>query len=185
MHDYIQIATINDFVFCPRSVYFHSIYYAFTDETYKSRDQKAGSLAHEASDAGRYSTRARYMQGAEVYSHELRIIGKIDIYDREAHELIERKRTIRRVYAGYRYQLYAQKACLEEMGFPVAKMTLHSLTDNKKYPVTQSVRDFYYFTRTLQRMRSFDLAHSTHLMRSKKCARCIYRELCRSDDAIT
>ncbi len=185
MYDYIQIATINDFVFCPRSVYFHSIYYQFDDDNYKARPQKEGALTHAASDAGRYSTRARYLQGMEVFSHKLGLIGKIDIYDQEDKVLIERKTRVVRIYEGYKYQLYAQKACLREMGYEIKNMVIHSLADNKKYPISQNMRDEFLFLRTLERMRTFDIATSVPLVNSKKCHFCIYRALCKKDDSTT
>ena len=179
MHDYIQIATINDFLFCPRSIYLHSVYAQFCDDVYKSRDQKQGTFRHAASDAARYSTHARYWQGREVVSHTYRMIGSIDIFDRESGVLIERKTSIRRIYDGYRYQLYAQKLCLEEMGERVNAMQLHDLTTNARYGVTLTKYDHADIGDILRQMRSTTPETLELQQNTNKCKRCIYRELCR------
>ena len=181
MYDYIQIATINDFIFCPRSVYFHGVYARFADRHYKAKPQIAGSIRHEASDTGRYSSRKRYLQGAEVFCERLGLVGKIDVYDRETQTLIERKSKIKRVYDGYRYQLYAQFEALREAGERPEKLVLHSLEDNKKYPVKYGGRELYAFEKLIARMRSFNITDSRATISGAKCARCIYRELCRPD----
>jgi CRISPR-associated protein Cas4 len=180
MYDSIQIATINDFIFCKRSLYFHSIYYTFEDKHYKARPQIVGTIKHEASDTGKYSSLKKYMQGTEVFSHKHNIIGKIDIYDKDEQTLIERKTNIKRVYDGYRYQMYAQAIALEEMGYPVKHMFLHSLKDNKKYPVHYGGKELYEFEKVLTSMRQFDIGQSNPQQNKNKCEQCIYRELCRS-----
>lgn len=179
MYDYIQISTINDFLFCERSLYFHGIYYTFEDKHYKARPQVNGTLRHQASDTGRYSSRSRYLQGMEIFSHKLGLVGKIDIYDRETRTLIERKAKIKRVHIGYRYQMYAQYEALTEMGYPVEHMVLHSLEDNRKYPVRYGGPDMYFFHKTIAAMRSFNLTASKPIEHTGKCRQCIYRELCR------
>lgn len=181
MYDSIQISTINDFIFCKRSLYFHSIYYTFEDKHYKARPQVVGTIKHEAVDTGRYSSRKRFLQGMEVFSHKYNIIGKIDLYDKETRTLIERKTKIERVYDGYRYQMYGQALALEEMGYPIEMMVLHSLEDNKKYPVKYGGREMYRFEKTLVAMRAFNISKSKPLENINKCARCIYRELCRGE----
>jgi CRISPR-associated exonuclease Cas4 len=181
MYDYIQISTINDFIFCPRSLYFHGIYYTFEDKHYKAEPQLVGTIKHEASDEGRYSSRARYLQGMEVFSNKYGLVGKIDIYDKETQTLIERKTKIKRIYPGYRYQLYAQYEALTEMGYPVKQMFLHSLEDNRKYPVSYGGRDMYEFNKILRAIRSFDISRSSPQENIGKCSQCIYKELCRTD----
>lgn len=181
MYDYVQISTINDFIFCQRSLYFHSIYYTFVDKQYKAKPQVAGTIAHEATDTGRYSSQKKFLQAMEVFSHAYGVIGKIDVYDKETKVLTERKRKINRVYDGYRFQLYAQKLALEEMGFPVEKMFLHSLSDNKKYEIHFHGPDLYAFEKTIEKIRAFNVAKSSPKQNIQKCRNCIYRELCRRE----
>ncbi len=177
-YDHIQISKINDFLFCPHSLYFHSVYENFDQKSYKARPQIAGTIAHKTVDQSKFSTRKNILQGIEVFSNKYGILGKIDIYDKDAKELIERKRTIKHIYDGYLFQLYAQKLCLEEMGYEVKKMRLYSMTDNKVYPVVLLPNQIKEFNKTIQKMRNFDLA-SPKCTNLDKCKNCIYHELCR------
>ena len=50
MNDYISISTLNDFIFCPYSIYLHNVYME-TDETmYHATPQTQGRVAHESVD---------------------------------------------------------------------------------------------------------------------------------------
>ncbi len=180
-YDYIQISKINDFLFCPRSLYFHSVYENFDDAQYKARPQIAGTLKHASVDSDTYSSQERYMQGTEVFSAQYGIIGKIDVYNKQSQTLIEKKNVIKQIHIGYLFQLYAEKLAIEEMGFPVKKMVLHSLTDNKKYTIKLTKKEKELFAQTLKEMRGFRMEKSTMSTNIKKCAGCIYRELCQSN----
>lgn len=51
MIDYINISTLNDFIFCPYSIYLHNVYME-TDETmYHATPQTRGKIAHGADDS--------------------------------------------------------------------------------------------------------------------------------------
>jgi CRISPR-associated protein Cas4 len=144
---------------------------------YHQSPQVKGRIAHSTIDSGQYSTESRYIQSAMVYSEKYRLLGKIDIYDKEEKALIERKRTVKNIYKGYKYQLYAQKACLEEMEFQVEKMYVHSLTDNKRYSISlPTAEEWKEFEETVQKIHSFDV-HDYMDHRCDKCAKSIYGEL--------
>ena len=179
MYDYIQISKINDFLFCPHSLYFHSVYESFDDGHYKAQPQIAGRLAHTTVDHQSADGRKKIMQGMEVFSEKYGIVGKIDLFDTETGALTERKRTIKKVREGYRFQLWAQKCCLEEMGYTVTTMTLHSLTDNKKYPVVMTPAQIARFEQTIRAMQAFHPLCVAKTVRDVQCAQCIYRELCK------
>jgi CRISPR-associated exonuclease Cas4 len=178
-YDYIQISKINDFLFCPHSLYFHSVYEDFDSVNYKARPQVAGKLIHKTIDQRGYSDRKNILQGMEIFSEKYEIIGKIDIYNAKNRELIERKKKIRKIYEGYLFQLYAQKICLEEMGYKVEKLSLYSFDDNKKYNVKFSKEEFKRFKKIIKRIKSFDPLLSIKQANQKKCNNCIYKELCR------
>ncbi len=180
MFSEIPISVLNDFAFCPRSIYFHGVYGALDDRHYKAMPQKTGKLKHAASDAGTYSSRKRYLQGMEVSSAEYGLVGKIDIYDAETKTLIERKTKISRVFDGYKWQVLGQIVCLEEAGYEVREAVLHSLSDNRKYPVDISSDDWERFFRLIDDIRSFRIEDAP-FADEKKCAACIYRTLCRGD----
>ena len=136
MESYIQISKINDFLYCPRSVYLHSIYENFSSKTFHKTAQVVGKLNHASIDEGRYSSEKKYLQALPVYSGKYGIAGKIDIYDSEKKHLIERKTKIKKIWRGYIYQLYGQYFCMKEMGYKINKMFLYSMQDNKKYEIS-------------------------------------------------
>ena len=57
MYGTIPITQLNDFVFCPASIYFHMLYGDTDNILYQSRDQINGTAAHSAIDEQRYSDR--------------------------------------------------------------------------------------------------------------------------------
>lgn len=48
MEPYIQISKINDFVYCPMSLYLHGMYEGFSQRAYHARPQVVGKINHEA-----------------------------------------------------------------------------------------------------------------------------------------
>ncbi len=182
MESYITITTLNDFVFCPKSIYFHKLYGRYNNRLYKQNPQIIGTIKHESIDEKKYSSLKRYIQALEVYSEKYNLCGKIDIYDQEKKELIERKNKIIKIYDGYRYQLYAQYFCLLEMGYEVQKLFFHSLSDNKRYeidlPTQKEIREF---EEIIEQIKSFDVTKSGFVQNPEKCKKCIYRELCDSN----
>jgi len=177
MEDFIQISKLNDFLFCPKTLYLHSIYESFGQRSYHQTPQVAGKLAHENIDQGHYSTAKKYLQGLEVASSEYGLLGKIDIYDQEKQSLIERKNKIKNIYEGYLMQVWGQTVCLEEMGYPVKSIFLHSLLDNKRYPVSlPGQADRQRLQGLIEQIRNFNpqslMQHSC-----PKCSLSIYNNL--------
>lgn len=169
MESYIQISKINDFLFCPLSLYLHAIYENFDTRGYHETAQVAGKIVHENIEKGTYSSAKRFLQGMDVYSEKYNIAGKIDIYDSKERALIERKNKIQHIYLGYKFQLYAQYFCMQEMAYEVKKMYLHSLSDNKRYSVElPGAAEIIAFEKVLNDMRNFGPTD----IRDHKCARC-------------
>lgn len=135
MDSAIPISTINDFLFCPRSLYLHSIYNSFDTTIYHDNAQTIGKISHENIENETYTTSKHIFQALSVYSAYFGVKGKIDIYDSKKGYLIERKYMVKSIYKGFRYQLYAQMYCLEELGFKVRKLFIQSLSDNKRYEI--------------------------------------------------
>jgi len=179
MEQYIQISKINDFIFCPKSVYLHRIYESFNQDLYHQEPQKVGKLNHENIESGKYSTAKKFLQGLPVYCNKYEIAGKIDIYDIETKTLIERKTKIKKIYDGYRYQLYAQYFSLMEMGYEVKKMFIHSLNDNKRYEISiPDKQDIKEFENIIGWIRRFDVLRHKPKVAKTKCENCIYSNLC-------
>lgn len=179
MEQYIQISKLNDFIFCPRSVYLHSIYENFNQKTYHRTAQTEGKIKHENIDKCKYSTAKRYLQGLSVYSEKYNLMGKIDVYDSEEKILIERKNKVKQIYDGYRHQLYAHYFCLQEMGYIVKKMFIHSLSDNKRHSVNiPKQKEISEFENIVEQIKNFNIFNCPIIKNGNKCAECVYKPLC-------
>ncbi len=91
MDDYISIASLNDFIFCPYSIYLHNVYMEEDETLYKATPQIRGTIAHEGIDKKTGSTKKTDIMSLPVYSDSLRLKGKIDLYRKDKKQLIERK----------------------------------------------------------------------------------------------
>lgn len=101
MEEIILISWLNDFIFCPVSIYFHNLYGALNKTLYQSSYQLNGTKAHQCIDNGTYSDKKSILQGINVYSQEFGIQGKIDVFDIKKKLLTERKNQIIKIYNGY------------------------------------------------------------------------------------
>lgn len=180
MEDVIIISNLNDFVFCPASIYFHGLYGSSDKMLYQGKEQLNGSKAHEAVDQGNYSTKKTVITSLDVYSETYGIVGKIDQYDADKKLLTERKKHIVRIYDGYVYQIYAQYFALEEMGYEVNRLQFYSMDDNKKYPIPlpkDNQEMLQKFETVVNEMRTFKL--ETFVQTNvEKCNHCIYEQAC-------
>lgn len=161
------------------SLYFHSFYENYDQKIYHEKPQTVGKICHENIENGNYSTLNRYLQGLPVYSLEYNLMGKIDIYDKDKEYLIERKYKVKKIYDGYKFQLWAQMICMEEMGYKIEKMFIYSLSDNKKYEIEKPKGpELFNLLKIIEKMRNFNLLNFDKSCNPSKCAKCIYAELC-------
>ncbi len=180
MEAYMNISYLNDFIFCPRSIYFHQLYGRVSKRMYHTTDQTKGLVAHKTIDKQNYSTSKAILQGMDVFSEQYNIGGKIDTFDQTKSLLVERKKKIKVIYDGYIYQLYAQYYCLVEMGYTVKFINLYSMDDNKSYPINKPDEDPEHqqgFENLVKLMHSFDLT-GPFIANKNKCKHCIYNNLC-------
>ena len=180
MDDIIIISNLNDFIFCPVSIYFHGLYGYSDILTYQSKSQLNGTKAHETVDHGNYSTRKEILTGIDVYSEKYRIIGKIDVYDSRKRMLIERKKHVNKIYDGYVFQLYGQYYSMVEMGYTVDFLKIHSIDDNKNYNIALPENDLEMkqkFENLICTMRTFDMNGFVQ-DNAQKCSNCIYEDAC-------
>ena len=180
MESYIPISFLNDFIFCPRSIYFHQVYTSFDVALYHEDIQTKGRLAHKNIDNKRYSTRKDILQGLDIYSTQYGLCGRIDVFDKTKKMLMERKKKVTKIYDGFVFQIYAHYYCLKEMGYNVEKLCIHSLDDNKNYfillPKDNPVMD-QGFKNVLKQIRAFDMTQP-FFPNISKCKKCIYKNLC-------
>lgn len=180
MESYLMITVINDFIFCPRSIFFSGVYHnSVNDKLFQQTPQIVGLANHKTIDQKTYSSKRSIVTGLTVYSQKYNLLGVIDILDCETKTLTERKYSITAVYDGFRYQLYAQYFALCEMGFLVDHLRLYSVKDNKVYPVNlPSEQEIAAFENTLSQIRNFSMLDPFPEPNPNKCRHCIYRTLC-------
>ncbi len=176
----IIISNLNDFIFCPVSIYFHSLEPTPEDILAKETYQLNGTNAHKKSDSATYSTKRNMLQGISVYSSTYDLSGKIDTFDSEKGILTERKNKISVVYDGYVFQLYAQYFALTDMGYNVNQLRLYSLKDNKTYKIKKPEEDaemFEKFKTLINSIKAFDF-DGFEQNNNSKCNNCIYEPQC-------
>lgn len=175
----INITALNDFVFCPMSIYFHMLYIDIETKTYYSTNQTSGLFAHKTIDENKYPV-TDTVTGLDVYCEKYNLIGKIDVYNKKTKTLIERKKKVKTLYDGYIFQLYAQYFSMVEMGYEVDNLLIHSLDDNKNYSIklpSEDVEMFKKFEFTISEINSFDMKGFVQ-SNYKKCSNCIYVPYC-------
>ena len=86
--DYISISTLNDFIFCPYSIYLHNVYMESDEGLYHATPQTKGRNAHETIDTKKASNRADDFQSLPIISEKYRLMGKIDLYRGKAQGAI-------------------------------------------------------------------------------------------------
>lgn len=180
MEEIILISYLNDFIYCPVSIYFHKLYGNLEKKLYQSEYQINGTNAHEAIDNKTYSTRKNILQSIDVYSDTYKIEGKIDTFNTDTGELVERKNKISTIYDGYIFQIYAQYYGLIEMGYAVKKLSLYSMSDNKKYDVKLPDDDLKMklkFEKLINDMHNFKIENYKQ-SNVEKCRKCIYEPVC-------
>jgi CRISPR-associated exonuclease Cas4 len=181
MEPYIPISFLNDFIFCPRSIYFHQVHGSLSQSMYHSKPQVAGLAVHESIDKGSYTTSENVLVGMDLYSEKYGLQGKIDIFFIDTGLLLERKNKIAKIYDGYVFQVYAHYFALQELGYEVKEIKIHDRTHNKSFPIPLPQEDhvmFNKFEKTIQELKDFDLNNSNFYPNIEKCRNCIYSHLC-------
>lgn len=180
MEEIILISYLNDFIFCPASIYFHKLYGSMEKTLYNREYQVNGTNAHKAIDNQNYSSKKLVLQGIDIYCEEFKILGKIDVFDIDTGILTERKNKVTEIYDGFVFQVYAQYYSLKEMGYQVKKIRIHSMQDNKNYDIKLPSEDFQMdkkFRNLIKEINEFDIEKFKQ-QNEKKCEKCIYEPSC-------
>ena len=176
--DYISISTLNDFIFCPYSIYLHNVYMESDEGLYHATPQTRGRNAHETVDNKKASNRADDLQSLPILSEKYQLVGKIDLYRGKEKKLIERKYQLKNIYQGQFYQLWAQYLCMIEMGYEVKEIAFYEISTNKMIPVSlptaEQLGQFQSFLRSYRTYNPEQLIP----INSNKCRHCIYCSLC-------
>ena len=176
----ILISNINDFLFCPVSIYFHNLMGHADRMMSQSEFQINGTNAHKTIEDGQYSSRKDVLQGTEVYCEKYGLVGKTDLFDIKNGLLTERKKKVSRLFDGQIFQVYGQYFALKEMGYEVKAIRIHSMDDNKNYDITIPEDDpaaMDKFETTISGMRTFNPDNYVQT-NPQKCSNCIYEPMC-------
>ena len=178
MIDYIPISTLNDFIFCPYSIYLHNVYQSTEKEIYEAAPQVQGTLAHEATDNKTSSTRKEVLLALPVFSEQYNLMGKIDVYRKAEKKLIERKYQLKEIHRGQIYQLWAQYFCLREMGYEVETLAFYDISAHKMLPISlPTEQDERMFASFISSYLRYDPSTPIEVALIK-CKHCIYCNLC-------
>ncbi len=180
MEETITMSELNDFIFCPVSIYFHGLYANLNTMLYHTEYQIKGKQAHSTITESNYSTSKNILQNTDIYTSKYNIVGKLDLYDIDKGIIIERKNKINKIYDGHIYQVYAQYFGLTELGYKVNTIKIHSLSDNKVYNIalpSDNEEFFNKFLNVLEDIRTFNTEEFIPENKSK-CEKCIYSNLC-------
>lgn len=99
MFDHIPISWLNDFIFCPYSIYLHNVYMSTDESLYHAIPQEQGKAAHHTIDNHAYSDK-NCITALTVISNKLGVVGKIDLYKSHEQLLVERKYQLNKIYKG-------------------------------------------------------------------------------------
>ena len=178
MEDYISISTLNDFIFCPYSIYLHNVYMESDEGLYHATPQTKGKLAHEPVDTKSSSNKKDVILALPVMSEELGVLGKIDVYRQTEKKLIERKYQLKQIYQGQIYQLWAQYFCMVEMGYEVKGISFYEISTNKTIPIAiPTDSDKMELMSFINSFKEYDPT-APILTNPNKCQHCIYCNLC-------
>lgn len=178
VEDYIPISTLNDFIFCPYSIYLHNVYMETDEGLYHATPQTKGKLVHEPIDSKTSSNRSDDLLALPVFSEQLGLMGKIDVFKRKEKKLIERKYQLKQIFQGQIYQLWAQYFCMKEMGYEIDSIAFYEISTNKMIPVSlPSETEKKELESFIELFKSFDPLTPIQV-NPNKCRHCIYCNLC-------
>lgn len=180
MEAYLKITYLNDFIFCPLSIYYHELYGQVEPLLFHDKPQIDGKDAHRTIDEATYSTHSNVLQGIDVYSDIYGLCGKIDTFEIDKGLLTERKKKIVTIYDGYVFQIYGQCFCLREMGYTVNTLRFWSKDDNRVYPVKlpeENPEMLAKFEITVERLKKLNPTVFSPSDQNK-CSNCIYNNFC-------
>lgn len=175
----IMLSQLNDFVFCPYSIYLHNIYNDVADELFHDHYQVRGKIAHRTVDEGEYKKFDNNIKTSlNVYSEKYGIYGIIDVYDEKQCKIIERKYQLKKIYQGQLYQLWGQYLCMSEMGYIVNSICFYETSTNKQIPIAlpsnSEINNFCVF---LDKFKCFSPS-DFYAGEPNKCKFCVYAALC-------
>lgn len=177
MDTFIPISELNDFIFCPYSIYLHNVFMGVDRDVYQAKPQVQGTAAH------REETEAKVLDHnilaeISVVSEKIGIQGVIDIYDIRTETLIENKYQLKNIYLGQLLQIWGQYYCMKEMGYKVSKLQFHVISSdtNIDVPIPDD-KDYQTLVDVVYQFRRYRPEDQIQV-NPNKCSHCIYNPLC-------
>lgn len=183
METFLQITYLNDFVFCPYSIYLHQVFDNNAEDLYSANPQQKGKAVHQQIDAFEHEKdqlpkTLEVLEGIYVISNELGVYGKIDTLYLQDKKLVESKYAITTLYRGYYYQLWSQYYALTEMGYEVEHLSFYSIKDHKEYKIAlPDSKNLEELRNHIRKIARFDFEADIKV-NPVKCRHCIYASLC-------
>jgi len=180
MEVFLPISYLNDFVFCPYSIYLHQVFDNCKDDMYSAKPQQIGKSAHNDIDnfVSEPQEKKNVLKGIYVISNQFGIYGKIDKYYIKEKKLVESKYQIKNIYQGYYYQIWAQYFALIEMGFEVESLFMYSINNKRYYEVLlPGANETLELKNHIKKIARFNFEENFNI-NPVKCAHCIYSSLC-------
>lgn len=185
METYLPITYLNDFVFCPYSIYLHQVFDTNAEDLYSANPQQRGKAAHFDIDVLEQPTVAQesesqspILKGIYVISNKLGVYGKIDSLFVDEKRLVESKYEIKTLYRGYYYQLWCHYYALVEMGYKIETIQFYSIKDQRTLDIDiPTEKDFQELKNHIKKIAWFDFESDINV-NPEKCKRCIYASLC-------
>lgn len=169
---------LNDFIFCPYSIYLHNVYMDKDEGMYHATPQTRGKIAHETIDNKTASRKSDDIISLPIYSDKYALMGKIDIYRQKEELLIERKYQLKKIFRGQLYQLWAQYYCMREMGYTINQLAFYEISTNRMIPVAiPGDMEKTEFENFLNTVNGYDPSIPINV-NINKCKHCIYCSLC-------
>ena len=148
------------------------------ENIFQATPQVRGKIAHASTDNNTYSTLSNDITSMSVFSDYLGIMGKIDLYRKDKKILVERKYSLKHIYRGQLYQLWAEYFCITEMGYEVEKLAFYEISTNKMIYIDIPGEDeklelsgFINSFRNYSPEMPLSVNHN-------KCIHCVYCNLC-------
>ncbi len=177
MSDHIPISWLNDYVFCPYSIYLHNVYMSTDEGLYHALPQVRGKAAHTTIDSKTYSNK-NCITAITVISNKLGVIGKIDLYRPIERLLVERKYRLENIYRGQLYQLWCQYYCMIEMGYRVDRIEFYEISRNRHISVPlPSEREYSELSDVISKIHRYN-PQMPIKYNLNKCRHCVYCNLC-------
>jgi CRISPR-associated exonuclease Cas4 len=181
METYLPITYLNDFVFCPYSIYLHQVFDTNAEDLYSASPQQKGKASHmdiDVFEPASYETDEAILKGIYVISTRLGVYGRIDTLFVKEKRLVESKYEIKTLYRGYYYQLWCQYFALVEMGYHLEQLQFFSIKDSKYFEVPMpKTEELNELKQHIKKIAWFDF-EAPLKVNPEKCKRCIYAALC-------